>query len=252
MSLATEATETDPRANGTAERPFIPSPIARPTRVLFRTLSRLRGKRIFHPDGVLFGATLRVPKSIAGYTDVPLLEGPARHRAVVRLSRAIGLPPGMPDILGIGLRLVDLYGPGRHQDLLLVSSGSGPLIRHAFLPGTRGFFGHSFSTLLPYSVDGRARMIALAPPPRQERLRTLDSLRWAAPGTTYSLRLASLTGGWEEVAELEIGEQRPDREAEELELNPWNTGGGLRPTGPAMGMRGPAYEGSQQGRGARR
>lgn len=235
-------------AEGNPARPYVPFPVEEVTRAFFRSLSRLRGKRIFHPHGILFSANLRVPHGVAEHRGVALLERPATFPANVRFSRALGLPSGMPDVLGIALRLLDAYGRGQHQDLLLVSSGTAPGLRHALVPGPRGFFGHHFSTLLPYALNGRTRMIGLRPIGRRSVVRDLDPLRGAAPGSVYSLRVAPLAGEWMDVARLEIQDPRPDEEAERLELTPWNTGGGMRPTGPMMGLRRPAYEGSQEGR----
>lgn len=222
--------------------------ISRSTHGVFKALSRLRGKRIAHPHGILFEATVRIPRPVAGYGGVTLLAGAGTYAGLVRFSRSAGLPGDLPDVLGIGFRLEDIYGPSNHQDLLLVSSGTAPLARNALLPGTRGFFGHDFSTLLPYSLAGKVRLIGLKEPSRTETIRRLEPLRAAAPGSAYPLRIASLAGGWQEVGELEVGAPRSDDEAEALELTPWNCGGGIRLTGPLAELRRPAYEGSHEGR----
>jgi hypothetical protein len=36
------------------------------------------------------------------------------------LSRALGLPEWLPDPCGLAIRAPDAYGPGRHQDLLML------------------------------------------------------------------------------------------------------------------------------------
>ncbi|MCW4355534.1 hypothetical protein ONR57_19705 [Hoyosella sp. YIM 151337] len=70
----------------------------------FRAATRIRGgpdKRIFHPRG-------------EGFTGRATLFAPARlHRAgeanefrcIARLSRAVGLPDGIPDALGLAIRI---------------------------------------------------------------------------------------------------------------------------------------------------
>jgi hypothetical protein len=68
---------------------------------------------------------------------VPALSGGGEIDSLLRLSRAIGLPTALPDILGFALRLHDLHGPGCPQDLLLASSPAPPM--HAMLAPARSF-----------------------------------------------------------------------------------------------------------------
>jgi hypothetical protein len=49
------------------------------------------------------------------------------------------------------------------------------------------------------------------------------------------------------VGSIRLGRQLPPADGDRLRFNPWNSGGGLRPTGPLMGLRDPAYRGSQRG-----
>ena len=219
-----------------------------PARTAFSALSRLRGRRIFHPAGVAFEATLEAFGDGSDGGGLPL-PSTGERPAVVRLSRAIGLPQALPDVIGLAIRLPDAHGPGAHQDLLLVTSGERPLERHLVVPAVRGFLGHRYTTLLPYEIGGRLRMIGLRPELPSRSGHALSDLRERAPGQAFELGLAPLIGGWEPVARLRIGEPLPDSVAENIDLDPWHTGGGLRPRGPLMGLRRPAYEGSRRGRG---
>ena len=65
---------------------------------------------------------------------------------------------------------------------------------------------------------------------------------------SFDLCLATLFGAWQPVADLRIGTRLDDAFVESLAFNPWHTGGGLRPVGPLMRLRKPAYAGSQRGR----
>jgi hypothetical protein len=67
----------------------------------------------------------------------------------------------------------------------------------------------------------------------------------------FDLALATLGGRWSAVGALAVGERLPDEETERLAFAPWNTGGGIRPVGPFMGLRQGAYRGSQHARGLR-
>jgi hypothetical protein len=188
-----------------------------------------------------------------GYPGVPLLQRRAEHAVLFRFSRGAGLPEPLPDVLGLAVRLLNVHGRGRHQDFLLVTSADAPVLRHLLLPGVRGFFGQSFSSVLPYRIGGKLRLVGADPMGRPvpgphgilpEVIRSADrgELR-------FRLALAPLTGRWTAIGDLEAEERLPDAQAERLAFTPWNTGGGIRPAGPFMGLRRGAYRGSQRGRG---
>lgn len=206
----------------------VPNAVARATGTAFRALSRIRGKRIFHPNGTGYDATLEV---FSGWEGVPAFAPGSEHRAIVRLSRAAGLPAPLPDALGIGLRLPEVYGAGCHQDFLLATSSRGPLLQHLLLPGVHD--GQPYSSLLLYKVGGDVRLVGALPDGPKR----------------FKLAVAPLSGGWRPIADLRLGRELPAEYTEQLAFNPWNTGAGIRPIGPLMGLRRAAYRGSQRGRG---
>ncbi|HEX8068112.1 MAG TPA: hypothetical protein VF520_16460 [Thermoleophilaceae bacterium] len=239
---------------GAAADTTVPGPVATATAATFGALSRLRGARIFHPEGVGYSGVLRVERSQPGYAGTPLLGRPGEHRALFRLSRAVGLPEPLPDVLGLAVRLVDVHGQGRHQDFLLVTSADGPLLHHLLLPGLGGFFGQSFSSLLLYRFAGKLRLVGAtaADGPHSGRDRgTLAEVERAAERgeLAFDLAVAPVLGRWATIGALRAGERLPDTETEQLAFTPWNTGGGIRPVGPLMGLRRAAYRGSQEARG---
>ena len=67
-------------------------------------------------------------------------------------------------------------------------------------------------------------------------------------GLRFTLAVASLSGERTPVGALHFSDRLSNDESEALTFNPWNTGGGIRPTGPFMGARLSAYRGSQAGR----
>jgi hypothetical protein len=211
---------------------------------LYRGLSRLRGKRSFHPFGAGFEARL-TPLSGGEGAAVFGQEG----RALVRLSRSLGLPEAMPDPCGLAFRVPDAYGTGRHQDFLLVSSAAPPGGRHALLP-SRGFADRPYSSLLPYDLGGEkvvigARALAPAPGPKLADLRERQEGR-----IEFEISVAGLRGAWRPAARLELGARLPPERTERLGFDPTNTGGGLELAGLLNRLRGPAYGGSQAGREA--
>ena len=212
---------------------------------LFERLSRLRGKRIFHPFGAGFAATLE-PVGAA----LPFVREPVE--AKVRLSRALGLPEWLPDPCGLALRVPDASGPGRHQDLLLVSSALAPVARHLPLP-SRHFLDRPYSTLLPYRLDGELLLLAArGRVSGGEAVNLADLRRREAGGLDFELLVASLGGEWRPVARLALGKRLPVEETERLDFDPTNTGGGLELAGLINHLRGPSYRGSQDGRASSR
>jgi hypothetical protein len=112
---------------------------------------------------------------------------------VVRLSRAIGLPDGVPDIHGLAMRV---HGAGAGGDVLLASTGWSRLGRFVLT-----FGGHAgarpLSTLLPYrTASGPVLLGAQA----------LDT-------ETYDLSWAKPRGDWHDFARLHLSDDEgPDRD----------------------------------------
>lgn len=199
--------------------------------------------------GIGFRAELEIAGNRTG-EGAELFERPKRRAAIVRISRAVGLPEPALDALGLALRVRDAYGPGADQDLLLVTSGFPPLARQLPLPGLRGYRGGPYSSVFPYRVGSRIGLIGALPDRLRPEVRTFDELRASAAAgeLCFTLALAGFTGSWRPLAKLALGAELPPAETEDLRFNPWNTGGGIRPLGPLMGLRKPAYLGSQRGR----
>lgn len=213
------------------------------TATTFRVLSSLRGARVFHPEGVAFDARWDAIDPVLPPAS-PL--GESGHRAVVRLSRAVGLPTPLPDLLGVAVKVLDVHGEGRDQDLLLVSVGPGPVGQRVLTPA-RDFTHTTFSSLLPYAV-GRRRTPIVAdvhgPGPS-----TFGELRDAA---ACALEVQLFLGSGGHFGRVALGRRLDDRIARALRFDPWHTGDELRPTGVLNRLRRPAYEASQRGRDAPR
>lgn len=164
---------------------------------------------------------------------------PGSYAAVVRLSRSVGLPPSLPDVLGLAVRIVDAHGPGAHSDLLLDSTLPPPLLRRLPFPAlhpTRPVY----SSLLPYDVGGRrvllgARVLDTAP------VRALDDL---PERLRLALLLATPHGPWREVGRLATTGELPAPQGRRTRFTPGHHGGGVRPAGPFQAWRERAYPAS--------
>jgi hypothetical protein len=220
----------------------------------FRLLARLRGGRALHPVGLGYRARLEVGPAARRFPGTRLLVPGAGYPALVRFSRGAGLPERLPDALGVAVRLVDAYGPGQPQDLLLTSSADLPVARRLLFPA-RSFLHRSFSSALPYRVGGRRVVALLAPRPAPAGAawprtgRALPDLAAAAAtgALAYELRLAGSLGRARTVGVLAIGTPLDAAATEALRFNPWTTGQGIHPLGRLNRLRRPSYRASQQG-----
>lgn len=219
-----------------------------PARLLgapFALGSWLRGARVFHPHGVVIEATWDPDPSL--FPSSSLTNGPLP--ALVRVSHAIGLPPDVPDILGIAIRVVDAHGPRRHQDLLLASSGSGRLSRHLLRPAS-AVTGTTFSSLLPYDVAGVGRHPLVAQTVGEEHPLTYPEIVRDPAATLASIEVLVDAPRRRRLGTVHAGDALPDPVAEDLRFHPWNTGPELVPAGVVNRLRQPTYRASQEGRGA--
>lgn len=213
----------------------------------FGVLSALRGARIFHPDGVAFDATVEIEPRGAAYGAL-LLDSPGTYPALVRLSRGAGVPEPAPDVLGLAVRVLDLYGDGAGQDLLFATSGEAPGLRHSLLPSP-GFADRIYSSVLTYRV-GDAHLLFGARAAQYVPARTLAAVAEAANRgrLSFDLLVAPVVGPWRRFGVLRVGASLGEGVGDELRFNPWNTGGGIVPEGPLQVLRRSAYVASQTGR----
>lgn len=207
--------------------------------------SAVRRKRVFHPDGVAYQATFQATGAHHG---AELLDRAGVHEAIVRVSRGAGLPEALPDFLGLAIRIPHAHGRGAHQDLLLVSSGTRPGLRHALVP-VRTLRHERYSTLVPYKVGGRtvlfgARRLADDAPDDAQ----VSDLRSGATPPRFALELAELRGPWHPIGVLELGSRLSERESAALRFDPSHSGGGIVPVGVVQAVRRLAYRSSQAAR----
>ena len=117
--------------------------------------SAIRGKRFFHPVGVLAEGTVeRIAPPTSG---LPI----PSSGLVARVSKATGTPGALPDFIGLALRVQADATP---WDILLVSAGSGVLRRTLGLRPVTSWTGQDMTTLMPLRYGGqfwwlRARII---------------------------------------------------------------------------------------------
>ncbi len=237
----TRAGEEGPRARaGTAAGYAVGAVLAQ--------VARLRGGRPVHPLGVVYRARVRIDGRAGGPWGAELLSQSRDRPALVRFSRSLGLPRPLPDLLGAAVRVLDAYGPSRHQDFLMVTSVDLPLLHHLFVPAT-DFQQRPYSSSLPFRAGGDVFLVGLLPDPLSPRPAGGDELdrlaRAAATGRLgFGLAVAPLGGRFRRIGSVDIEDRLPPA-ADAIRFDPFNSGGGLEPVGLLNRMRRQAYPRSQ-------
>lgn len=230
--------------------PPVPGQLRNGVTDIFELASRLRGEAVFHPKGAVFRGTLTVEGRQS--FEVSFLDQPRRYGTVVRFSKTAGTPNGVPDPLGLAIRILDAGGPGRPFDLLLATTGRSPGLRHVLVP--RNNFVAVFTSILPYEIGSRRRFIGAFPTQPNRRIQpSVHALRQALAAEPLGFRIAlgTPTGDWHTIASLLISDAVPEHDGEVCFDVTRHVLNGIRPAGGIQRLRGPAYEGSQRGRAAR-
>ncbi|NRQ37786.1 hypothetical protein HII36_39050 [Nonomuraea sp. NN258] len=210
----------------------------------FGAAARLRRGRPLHPAGRLFEAELRL-HGTSRHWGAPFLDQRMELHGLARLSRAAGLPPPLPDILGLALRW---HQEGADAELLLATTGHTPLGRRLLRPATAWAPG-LYGSLFPYAVAGRRVWLAALPQadrPLPARFGPLTRAAEAAP-LLFDLLVAGRTGPWHIFGQ--VGLVAPAMRDAELPTRFDPTRHpipGLRPAGWGQRVRGAAYAAAQR------
>jgi hypothetical protein len=172
-------------------------------RGVFAGVSRLRpADKPLHPRGVVLPATVQRTGSSERF-EVPWLDEPGREPALVRMSRAAGLPAPLPDVFGLALRIDP---DGQLGDLLFSSTGRGRVGRFLLRPGRDATAG-TYGTLQPYRTPTGPVLLSATPGAEGEQL-------------TFTLAAARPTGPWREFGTVTLAS--PDGAQDEpVEFDPF-------------------------------
>jgi hypothetical protein len=114
----------------------------------FQWGSALRGRRFFHPVGVLAEGSLERVAPAAEGLPIPSSD------VVARISKAAGTPGMLPDFIGLAIRVAPPQEAATPWDILLVSAGSGVLARAVALRPTTSWAGQTLTSLMPFRYQG--------------------------------------------------------------------------------------------------
>ncbi|MEV4062622.1 hypothetical protein [Nonomuraea dietziae] len=217
----------------------------------FGVAAWVRRGRPLHPDGLVLNAALSLhgapqPRGVA------FLDEPAELRGVARLSRSLGLPAPLPDVLGLAVRWPQPAAGATvarlTSDLLLATTGHTVAGRRLLRPATRwapGMYGSLFafatgsgtvllgavarrSWSLPANFDALARAVEQRP-------------------LLFDLVVASPSGPWERFGVLRLEGPAQQDLAEPMRFNPIRRPiPGLNPAAWHRRLREPAYVAAQR------
>ena len=214
-----------------------------PAAAAFGGLGALRRARAFHPVGIAFIGTWTAADDL-----VPPLEPSRPWPVVVRLSKGVGLPDTVPDVLGLAIRIVDLHGRGQHQDLLFASSGARGIGRMLLRPTAD--HGHAtYSTVVPYETPiGKGLLWAQARLTGDgEAPRSLATAAERAEAAQLTFTIGLVTEDRDHLLGEVVIDERLDADVgEALRFDPMNAGPPLCPTGALQELRERAYRASQR------
>ncbi|NKX86339.1 phosphodiesterase [Nocardia coubleae] len=110
-------------------------------RTAFQAGAKVRHARVFHPRG------LRLAGRFHAAADFVPWFGPGERAVIGRLSKGIGTPTGIPDVLGLAFRVLDR--DDHPWDFALATTGRGTLGRFV-ITAARGWDRACFGSLMPY------------------------------------------------------------------------------------------------------
>ncbi|MDR6639078.1 hypothetical protein [Paenarthrobacter nitroguajacolicus] len=118
---------------------------------LFRAIKVARPHRPIHPTGIHLVGTLKRDPGQRRPSGIPWLDGSGTNPVNARLSRSIGLPDALPDIIGLAIRFTE---HGKQADMLLATTGPTGIGRF-ILRLRRNAASAVFSSMMPYkSMSG--------------------------------------------------------------------------------------------------
>jgi hypothetical protein len=209
--------------------------------------SAIRHRRVFHPLGVL--ASGHVERVAPPNRGLPIEDA----EIIGRLSKAIGIPGRLPDLIGLAWRMPPRETEREPWDVLMVSAGSGSLTRFALRP-TLSWTGTSLSTLMPLRRDDGSWWVKAAMITEIGSGLSLDEVRRTITreGIVFDVQQAHGSESFEPLARLSFTTVIPTDADHDVSFDPTRNSPPDVELGPAWltVLRERAYRRSRHGRSA--
>ncbi|GAA2212009.1 hypothetical protein GCM10009850_074710 [Nonomuraea monospora] len=166
----------------------------------FGTAARLRRGRPLHASGIVLDAHLRLHGTPQPW-GTPFLDQRMDLHGVARLSRSVGVPWPLPDVLGIALRWQQ---DATTAELLLATTGHTTLGRRVLRPATR--WTGMYSSLFPYQRGERRLLLGALLHTPAALPATLEALAAAVEDGPLVLELlaAAPSGPWQLLGQVHL------------------------------------------------
>ncbi|PRX66807.1 hypothetical protein B0I32_105247 [Nonomuraea fuscirosea] len=210
----------------------------------FGTAARLRHGRPLHPSGLVLDARLRLHGAPRPW-GTPFLDQAMELRGVARLSRSVGVPAPLPDILGVALRWEQQ--DDTVADLLLASTGRNRISRRVLRPAAR--WTGMYSSLFPYQAGERRLLLGALLHTPASLPATFDALALAVEFDPVVLELlvAAPAGPWRLFGQVRLSAPARTDAERPMRFDPLQHPiRGLRPAGWLNEVRGAAYTAAQR------
>ncbi|PHV68299.1 phosphodiesterase [Williamsia muralis] len=209
----------------------------------------LRGARLFHPDGVLAKGTLT--RTAADGVGLPM----ADCDVVARVSKGVGMPGTVPDVLGLAIRMPPHPGDHSPWDVLLAGAAGTNVIARTIPFPARALGNAVLSSLQPLHHDGGSWWLrARVTPETPQASVSVENLRTQIDGAglVFDIEQAHGTGPFEPLARVTLSESVDEADYPNIGFDPTvNTTRDVDPEPNWLsGTRKLAYRYSRKGRAA--
>lgn len=154
-------------------------------KAVFAVLLAFRPGRPIHRNGVMLEGVFTHTRVFSGEE---WLDSSGEEQVLARISRSVGLPDAVPDVVGLALRIGD-------ADVLLSTTGRGLPGRFVVQP-RRSVVDGPFTSLMPFKGAGGPVLLAARREGPGPGLRTLSQLRSYGAELQWGLFYSRLRGPW--------------------------------------------------------
>jgi hypothetical protein len=189
---------------------------------LFAAMKKVRPERPIHSRGLRLAGKVEVTPA-GGTSGIAWIDTPGTSEVTARISRSVGLPDGLPDVVGLALRMTDWPGRPAHpgesgpvSDLLMSSTWWSRPGRFVLSPRLRADRA-PLTTIIPYRGTAGPVLVGartLGPGALPASLRGFER-QLGTEAWTLGLFHARPRGSWQRFALLSL---RLDASGEEQDL----------------------------------
>jgi hypothetical protein len=154
-------------------------------KAVFAVLLAFRPGRPIHRNGVMLEGVFTHTRIFSGEE---WLDSSGEEQVLARISRSVGLPDAVPDVVGLALRIGE-------ADVLLATTGRGLPGRFVLQP-RRSLVDGPFTTLMPFKGTGGPVLLAARREGPGPELKTLTELRDYGAELQWGLFYSRLRGPW--------------------------------------------------------